>query len=292
MSGGIFVSYRRSDSADFAGRIADFFAYNYPDTALFFDVVAIEPGEDFTAAIRRRVESSEVVLVIIGETWLDVRDANGNRRLDDPDDFVRQEVATALELDARVIPVLLDAAQMPTADGLPDALKPLAVCNAEFVRRGAFHRDMEHLGSFVKSFLDRSTKVVTAATTAQERSPGSVVFETLVKDFERLKALEPYGFIILENDAGQWVQFSRCGENEIEFDLPSSALENDRQKLAAQRLFSESYTMDVTDYGDDDYVYNMSLPLEPGYLSRMVLDVFQHVYGALPSRPLKAQIDV
>jgi hypothetical protein len=118
------------------------------------------------------------------------------------------------------------------------------------------------------------------------------VFETLVKDFERLKALEPYGFIILENDAGQWVQFSRCGENEIEFDLPSSALENDRQKLAAQRLFSESYTMDVTDYGDDDYVYNMSLPLEPGYLSRMVLDVFQHVYGALPSRPLKAQIDV
>ena len=292
MSGGIFVSYRRSDSADFAGRIADFFAYNYPDTALFFDVVAIEPGEDFTAAIRRRVESSEVVLVIIGETWLDVRDANGNRRLDDPDDFVRQEVATALELDARVIPVLLDAAQMPTADGLPDALKPLAVCNAEFVRRGAFHRDMEHLGSFVKSFLDRSTKVVTAATTAQERSPGSVVFETLVKDFERLKALEPYGFIILENDAGQWVQFSRCGENEIEFDLPSSALENDRQKLAAQRLFSESYTMDVTDYGDDDYVYNMSLPLEPGYLSRMVLDVFQHVYGALPSRPLKAQIDI
>lgn len=292
MSGGIFVSYRRSDSADFAGRIADFFAYNYPDTALFFDVVAIEPGEDFTAAIRCRVESSEVVLVIIGETWLDVRDANGNRRLDDPDDFVRQEVATALELDARVIPVLLDAAQMPTADGLPDALKPLAVCNAEFVRRGAFHRDMEHLGSFVKSFLDRSTKVVTAATTAQERSPGSVVFETLVKDFERLKALEPYGFIILENDAGQWVQFSRCGENEIEFDLPSSALENDRQKLAAQRLFSESYTMDVTDYGDDDYVYNMSLPLEPGYLSRMVLDVFQHVYGALPSRPLKTQIDV
>lgn len=292
MSGGIFVSYRRSDSADFAGRIADFFAYNYPDTALFFDVVAIEPGEDFTAAIRRRVESSEVILVIIGETWLDVKDANGNRRLDDPDDFVRQEVATALELDARVIPVLLDAAQMPTADGLPDALKPLAVCNAEFVRRGAFHRDMEHLGSFVKSFLDRSTKVVTAATTAQERSPGSVVFETLVKDFERLKALEPYGFIILENDAGQWVQFSRSGENEIEFDLPSAALENDRQKLAAQRLFSESYTMDVTDYGDDDYVYNMNLPLEPGYLSRMVLDVFQHVYGALPSRPLKAQIDV
>ena len=94
MAGGVFISYRRSDSAAFAGRIADFFAYNHPDVQVFFDTVAIQPGDDFVDTIRTRLAASSVVLAIIGDSWLDTADANGARRIDDPNDFVPYGVET------------------------------------------------------------------------------------------------------------------------------------------------------------------------------------------------------
>ncbi|MBI1395748.1 MAG: TIR domain-containing protein [Betaproteobacteria bacterium] len=123
---GIFVSYRRSDSAGFAGRLVDDLERQFPGHQLFRDIESIEAGADFVDAIERALRASSVLLVVIGPRWLDVRDADDRRRLDDPRDFVRLEIAAALKLGLRVIPVLVDGAQVPPAGELPPDIQALA----------------------------------------------------------------------------------------------------------------------------------------------------------------------
>lgn len=94
----LFLSYRREDSAGHAGRLADHLLDRYGAASLFMDVGSIEAGADFTAEIERAISDSESVLVVIRPGWLDAQNFLGTRRLDDPADFVRREVETALAL--------------------------------------------------------------------------------------------------------------------------------------------------------------------------------------------------
>jgi uncharacterized membrane protein YidH (DUF202 family) len=94
------------------------------------DVDTIEPGADFVARIEDAVGSAAVLLVVMGRGWLESKDEQGRRRLDDPKDFVRLEVASALRRDVRVIPVLVGGARMPEEDELPAALAVLSRRNA------------------------------------------------------------------------------------------------------------------------------------------------------------------
>ena len=115
---GIFISYRRDDAAGYAGRLYDRLAAHFGRDRVFMDVEGIEPGVDFVDAIEGAVGSCEVLIVIIGKDWL-AADAVGKRRLDDPGDFVRIETAAALARNIRVVPVLVDDAEMPRAKQLP-----------------------------------------------------------------------------------------------------------------------------------------------------------------------------
>ena len=119
---GVFISYRRDDSAGFAGALERDLASRLGPELVFMDIKDIEGGTEFPVAIDEALKSSEVVIVLIGSRWLDARDGRGNRRLEKPDDFVRQEVARALESSARVVPLLLDGTQLPAADQLPSDL--------------------------------------------------------------------------------------------------------------------------------------------------------------------------
>jgi hypothetical protein len=92
-----------------------------------------------------------VLLAVIGSNWLNVRDEQGNPRLDNPNDFVRLEMATALHRDIPVIPILLDGAKIPKTDQLPEDLKELALRNALDVRHASFHSDMNRLIQGLKS---------------------------------------------------------------------------------------------------------------------------------------------
>src|SRR5574343_1018940 len=124
---GIFISYRRQDSQSAAGRLADDLREHLPAVPIFRDVETIEPGVDFVEAIGHALHSCGVLLAIIGPRWTTMTDASGKRRLDDPGDYARLEIATALlRSDVRVIPVLVEGAVMPGSDELPDELKPLA----------------------------------------------------------------------------------------------------------------------------------------------------------------------
>ncbi len=142
---GIFISYRREESAGHAGRIYDRLRERFGRDRVFMDVSAIEPGVDFVEAIDRAVGSCAVLLVIIGRRWLDCTDTAGQRRLDDPRDFIRLEVGTALRRNIRVIPVLVQDAAMPVEAGLPDDLKLLARRNAIEINDTHWDSDLAQL---------------------------------------------------------------------------------------------------------------------------------------------------
>jgi hypothetical protein len=123
---GIFISYRREDSAGHAGRLFDALAEHFGRERVFMDVVGIEPGLDFIDAIDKAVSSAEVMVAVIGRNWLSCKDGGGQSRLCDPRDFIRLETEAALKRGIRVVPVLVQGAPMPSETDLQDDLKPLA----------------------------------------------------------------------------------------------------------------------------------------------------------------------
>src|SRR5262245_49612228 len=126
----IFISYRREDAEGQAGRLFNDLVQRFGDQSVFMDVSGIEPGRDFRKAIDEHVASCGVLLALIGKNWVDARDKDGRRRLDDPLDFVRLETAAALKRDIPVVPVPLQGASMPRADQLPADLGEFAFRNA------------------------------------------------------------------------------------------------------------------------------------------------------------------
>src|SRR5262245_56570278 len=121
----IFISYRRDEAEGYAGRIHERLASIFGTHSVFMDVDDLKPGSEFPLAIENAIATSDVLLVLIGKQWLQFRDPAGNRRLDDPEDFVRREIVTALNRKVRVIPVLLNGARLPSEQDLPADLKRL-----------------------------------------------------------------------------------------------------------------------------------------------------------------------
>ena len=153
MTNRIFISYRRADSHGSAGRIYDHLSERFGSDNIFMDVDTIQPGLDFVNAIESAVNETDVLLAVIGQSWLDIADSNGKRRLDNPEDFVRLEIGTALKRNIRVIPVLVDGALSPQSRDLPDDLKPLARRNAIEVRHTRFSSDIQQLVRTLESVL-------------------------------------------------------------------------------------------------------------------------------------------
>ena len=124
--GGIFISYRREDSEGQARALSIELAKRIGNDLVFMDVDSLALGRDFRQSLNKSLESCDALLALIGPKWLDVKDGAGRRRLEDPDDFVRQEISTALKRDIPVTPVLLRDAAMPRKEQLPNDLKELA----------------------------------------------------------------------------------------------------------------------------------------------------------------------
>ena len=123
---GIFISYRRDDSAGFAGHLYDRLAERFGADRVFMDVDAIAPGHEFATDIEKALSDCKACVVLIGRDWLTITDEGGRRRLDDPTDFVRLEVATAIRRGITVFPVLVNKAKPPSSAALPDEIRPLA----------------------------------------------------------------------------------------------------------------------------------------------------------------------
>jgi TPR repeat protein len=156
MSGKIFISYRRDDASYPAGRLYDRISAVFPQSQIFMDVDNLDPGVDFVEAIEASVSSCDVLIAVIGKRWLVSSDEEGRRRLDNPDDFVRLEIATALKRNIRVIPVLVDGALVPRSTELPDDLKPLVRRNALEVSHERFRFDSGRLTDAIKRGFEQA----------------------------------------------------------------------------------------------------------------------------------------
>ncbi|MEM1150913.1 MAG: toll/interleukin-1 receptor domain-containing protein [Pseudomonadota bacterium] len=146
---GVFISYRREDAAASAGRLFDHLCARLGRDEVFMDVDGIEIGADFHEVISEKVAACDALLAVIGPGWL-------SDRLQQEGDFVRIEIAAALQRDVRVVPVLLDGADMPTSDQLPDALKPLARRNAATLSHVRFVEDAGRLADALEKVLGAS----------------------------------------------------------------------------------------------------------------------------------------
>lgn len=163
--GGIFISYRQSDSAGWANWLYGRLRQEFGDPNLFRDVNTTEPGLDYVEAVERTVAQCNVLIAVIGPKWLTVEDKDGKRRLDDPRDLVRLEIERALARNIRVIPLLTDDTPMPTEDSLPYNLKPLAFRNAVVVSNENSETDIARLiGVLKREVPDGPAKPAPAAS--------------------------------------------------------------------------------------------------------------------------------
>ena len=158
----IFVSYRRHDSEGEAGRLFDDLVEQFGENSVFMDVAAIEVGRDFRKAVDVSVADCGVLLAIIGSGWLDEKNDSGLRRLDDPNDLVRVEIASALKRDIPVIPVMVRGAKMPHPDQLPADIKDLAYRNSVELTHVRWKSDIKLLIRALRMLLSDSRDIVPA----------------------------------------------------------------------------------------------------------------------------------
>lgn len=142
---GVFISYRRDDAGGDAGRLYDRLVAHFGADRVFRDVDTIEPGDRFPREIREKLARSDVVVALIGSKWLDITDRSGRRRLHQPGDYLRMELALALQHGIPIVPLLLDNTPMPAADALPPDLRPLSQSQALEIDDATFHDDVTRL---------------------------------------------------------------------------------------------------------------------------------------------------
>jgi hypothetical protein len=150
----IFISYRRGDSEGWVARLADDLRKHFPSDEIFLDVASIDPGAEFPVVLDQALAAASAMLVVIGPRWLTATDRQGRRRLEQPGDFVRQEIAESLRRPGvRVFPLLVERAEMPSEEDLPEPLKPLT-------RRQAFELTSSHWSPDVERLVQSLRRAV------------------------------------------------------------------------------------------------------------------------------------
>jgi hypothetical protein len=158
MAGKIFINYRRGDDPGNTGRLFDRLREAFEPEQLFMDVDSIAPGLDFVRALEQQVGQCDALLAVIGPRRLEATDQQGNRRLDDANDFVRLEIESALKQGKLVIPVLVGEARMPRPDELPEAIRPSARHNAVRLTHERFRADAQGLVKSLQQALQDPRK--------------------------------------------------------------------------------------------------------------------------------------
>jgi hypothetical protein len=213
----VFISYRRDESAGYAGRIADTLVEHFGKDKVFRDIDSLEPGLDFAEAIERALESSEVLIAVIGRNWSTATDAAGQKRLENPDDYVRVEIAAALKRNIRVIPLLVQGAAMPSASELPDDLAPLSRRNAFEIHDSSWRDDIQRLVTTLE-------RVIKGNRPASPDEPGAV----------KQPEAQPEG----TQPITQQLRSFFVGRSEPEEDRPAVAPAERRGKLPIMQLVS------------------------------------------------------
>jgi hypothetical protein len=224
MSGQIFISYRREESRWSARSLRDRLCRDFDPNQIFMDIDAIALGEDFVEAIETTVAKCDVLIAVIGNNWLTSKDDRGNRRLDNPEDFVRMEIGVALKRKIRVIPVLVDNALMPQSTDLPEELKPLVRRNALLIHDTSFDGDCQRLATAIRQVLEK----VAAEQREKER------LEAEQREKERLETER----VEKERLEAERLEKERLAAEQREKERPA-AERREKERLEAERLEKE-----------------------------------------------------
>lgn len=174
--GNIFINYRRSGDWSYARLLHGELLKKYDRARIFIDVDSIAPGEDFVRLLNQKVAQSDIFLTVIGPKWLDARDEDDKRRLEDPRDFVRIEIEQALRTGVRVIPLLVDGARMPDARALPESMRELCNRNAIRLSQETFNADAQQLiATIEKALADIAERQLSEA----DEKPGALTPEQI-----------------------------------------------------------------------------------------------------------------
>lgn len=165
----VFISYRRDDSSGYARGVFDRLSERFGQDNVFMDL-EIAPGEDFVERIQQAIGSCDVLITLIGRSWLTVKDAEGRRRLDDPEDWARIEIKAGMDRQTRIVPVLVGGARMPTMRELPEALDGLARRQALEIRDVSYDYDIDRL---IEAIARAAGEEPPPATTAAQRASGA-----------------------------------------------------------------------------------------------------------------------
>jgi TIR domain-containing protein len=165
---GVFLSYRREDAGPYARSLQLQLSQRLPDTPIFMDLDSIEPGLDFAEVIEDAVNSCALLVALIGRQWATLTDEDGLRRLDNPHDYVRFEVKTALRRGVRVIPVLIDGAKPLRQQDLPPDLHKLARLNAHKLSYDRYPDDSARLVDLIQRVLAAPGELAEAGRKAPE----------------------------------------------------------------------------------------------------------------------------
>ena len=163
----IFICYRHEDCAGSAGRLYDRLKNRFPRHLMDLDF----PGADnFENEIKTAIRSCYAVIVLIGKRWLDMKDSNRKRRLDNPEDWVRYEIEYALRKKIPLVPVLVEGGVMPRSEELPVGLKKLSKIKSIEIRHDRFEDDLaalvRELERIIHTEETRHRRIHAAATEA------------------------------------------------------------------------------------------------------------------------------
>ena len=223
-SPGIFLSYRREDAAPYARLLQFQLRERFPDASIFMDLDSIEPGLDFAKVIRSAIDSSIVLIALIGRQWLTLTDENGHRRLDNPDDYVRFEIQTALERGVRVIPVLVDGARPLQQQQLPSELRRLARLNALELSYSRYEYDANRLCDLIEKVLATASGARTSSRSRRRNDPSRAVWlvadaeriaQTITNGFEKHRSLDEVATALAATDPDRAEQIARSIDDDF-----------------------------------------------------------------------------
>ena len=215
----IFVSYRRGDVPAHAGRLYDALIGALGKSRVFFDVGSIHGGAKFAEVIYEALRRAEVVITVIGPAWLTVADEHGVRRLDDPEDFVRQELGFALGGDVPIVPVLVDNAAMPARATLPTDLAGLADFQAE-----RLDDDAEWVDNVRGRLLERVRALAADVRARREAAAGGIRLGGMFGPYRLDELLEDDRYRAYDTEQGRPVVVEIRGAADAGFAHTAAAL--------------------------------------------------------------------
>jgi hypothetical protein len=173
----VFISYRRGDGAGYAMVLNERLVAHFGAARVFRDIDDLGPGTNFVARIESAIGSCAVVIALMGTNWAGAL-PDGRRRLDDPNDFLRLEVVSAIQLGVRIIPVLVQGANMPTREGLPEPIKALASRQALRIDDSAVEFGLSQLITAVQRELGEAATPPPPAPDPPHQEPTGPVGDT------------------------------------------------------------------------------------------------------------------